>query len=174
MMEQVILIDENDNEIGLMEKLEAHQKGLLHRAFSVLIFNSKGELLLQKRADGKYHSAGLWTNTCCSHPLPNENMADACKRRLKQEMGIEVKPVYAFKFLYKIKLDNGLTEHELDHVYFGVYDDEPYLNEDEASDWMFVNIEALKTDMQQFPEKYTHWFQLIIFHPEFNPTLIEA
>lgn len=173
-MEQVILVDENDAEIGLMEKIEAHEKGLLHRAFSVLIFNSKGEVLLQKRADGKYHSAGLWTNTCCSHPQPNESLIAASKRRLKEEMGIETEPFFAFKFLYKVELDNGLIEHELDHVFFGIFDGEPELNHTEASDWKYMSIEDLREAMTNQPDAFTHWFKLIIFHPEFDTEAIAA
>jgi len=173
-MEHVILVDKFDNEIGLMEKLEAHEKGLLHRAFSVLIFNSKGEILLQKRADCKYHSAGLWTNTCCSHPQANESIEEASRRRLMEEMGIDLQPFFAFKFLYKVKLDNELTEHELDHVFFGIYDGLPALNENEASDYKFMNVAALKKEMIKNPEQFTHWFKLIMFHPELNMELIAA
>src|SRR5690349_19964529 len=118
-MEQVILVDEHDREIGLMEKMEAHRKGVLHRAFSVVLFNSKGEVLLQKRSKNKYHSAGLWTNACCSHPRPNEPLQVAVKRRLQEEMGIDVDPQYLYKFLYQVELQNNLIEHELDHVFIG-------------------------------------------------------
>jgi isopentenyl-diphosphate Delta-isomerase len=173
-MEQVILVDKYDNEIGLMEKLAAHEKGLLHRAFSVLIFNSKGEILLQKRADCKYHSAGLWTNTCCSHPQANESIEEASRRRLMEEMGIDLQPFFAFKFLYKVQLDNGLTEHELDHVFFGLYDGIPNLNELEASDWKFMKVDDLKQEMINQPNQFTHWFKLIMFHPEFDLELIAA
>ncbi|HTJ47854.1 MAG TPA: isopentenyl-diphosphate Delta-isomerase, partial [Cyclobacteriaceae bacterium] len=116
-MEHVILVDERDDAIGTMEKIEAHEKGLLHRAFSILLFNSKGEFLLQKRSKKKYHSGGLWTNTCCSHPLPDEQIEEATRRKLKQEMGIEVKTEFAYKFIYKTNLDKNLIEHEYDHVY---------------------------------------------------------
>ena len=121
-MEKVILVDERDNIVGTMEKLEAHRKGALHRAFSILLFNSKGELLLQKRAASKYHSGGLWTNTCCSHPLPEETMEQATRRKLKQEMGIDLQTEFAYKFIYKTPLDNGLTEHEHDNVYNAIFD----------------------------------------------------
>src|SRR5688572_12077294 len=114
-MEQVILVDENDKEIGTLEKIEAHRKGLLHRAFSVLLFNSKGELLLQKRSSKKYHSAGLWTNTCCSHPKPGESVKEAASRRLQEEMGVNSNPEFAYSFIYKTELENGLIEHEFDH-----------------------------------------------------------
>ncbi len=173
-MEQVILVDQNDNEIGLMEKLEAHRKGLLHRAFSVLIFNSQGEILLQKRANDKYHSAGLWTNTCCSHPQPNEDIGAASKRRLMEEMGIVAQPFFAFKFKYKIDLGQGLTEHEFDHVYLGIYDGEPQLNENEASDWKFMNVNELKSEISEKPQLFTYWFKLIMFHPELNTEILAS
>jgi len=126
MTDHVILVDESDHELGSMEKMEAHRKGVLHRAFSVLLFNSKGEVLLQKRSASKYHSAGLWTNTCCSHPKPAENIDIAVRRRLQEEMGIDSNPEFAYKFIYKTTLDNNLTEHELDYVFIGTFDGEPY------------------------------------------------
>lgn len=168
MMEQVILVDEQDNELGFMEKLEAHQKGVLHRAFSILLFNSRGELMLQKRALTKYHSGGLWTNTCCSHPLPAESIENAVQRKLLQEMGIRLQPSFAFKFLYKTTLPGGLTEHELDHVYIGVYDGAPVLNKDEAESWKFMDVNVLRKDIALHPENYTVWFRLILNHPEMN------
>jgi isopentenyl-diphosphate Delta-isomerase len=161
-MEEVILVDERDNVIGTMEKMEAHRQGKLHRAFSVILFNSAGEMLLQKRAKSKYHSPGLWTNTCCSHPLPNENIEDAVARRLKEEMGIELRPNYAYKFIYKAHLDKNLTEHELDHVFIGKYDGKPNMNSAEVEDWKFVNIEWLKEDIRNNPSHYTEWFKLIM------------
>jgi isopentenyl-diphosphate Delta-isomerase len=161
-MEEVILVDERDNVIGTMEKMEAHRQGKLHRAFSVILLNSAGEMLLQKRAKSKYHSAGLWTNTCCSHPLPNENIEDAAARRLKEEMGIELRPNYAYKFIYKAHLDSNLTEHELDHVFIGKYDGKPNMNSAEVEDWKFVNIEWLRQDMKKNPNHYTEWFKLIM------------
>mgnify|MGYP003476749980 CR=1 FL=1 len=165
-MEKIILVDEFDNEIGTMEKMEAHRKGVLHRAFSVLLFNSQGELLLQKRAKNKYHSGGLWTNTCCSHPLPQESIEDAASRRLKQEMGIDLRPTFAFKFIYKTHLDQSLIEHEYDHVYTGVYDGIPVINMDEVEEWKFMDLNSLRKDIKQFPESYTSWFKIIINHPE--------
>ena len=165
-MEKIILVDEFDNEIGTMEKMEAHRKGLLHRAFSVLLFNSRGELLLQKRAKNKYHSGGLWTNTCCSHPLPHESIQEAARRRLKQEMGIDLLPTFAFKFIYKTNLDQSLIEHEFDHVYIGVFDGIPMINKDEVEEWKFMNLNSLRKDINQFPESYTTWFKMIINHPE--------
>jgi isopentenyl-diphosphate Delta-isomerase len=165
-MEKIVLVDEFDNEIGTMEKMEAHRKGVLHRAFSVLLFNSHGELLLQKRAKNKYHSGGLWTNTCCSHPLPHESIEDAASRRLKQEMGIDFQPTFAFKFIYKTHLDQSLIEHEYDHVYTGVFDGVPVINKDEVEEWKFMDVNSLRKDMKEFPEHYTTWFKIIMNHPE--------
>lgn len=166
MSDLVILVDESDNEIGYLNKLEAHQKGVLHRAFSVLIFNSAGELLLQKRADNKYHSAGLWTNTCCSHPKPKELMVDAVQRRLQEEMGINCETNFAYKFLYRTDLDRGLTEHELDYVFIGICDDKPVINSSEVADWKFVSLADVRKDLVKNPQAYTFWFNEIINHPE--------
>jgi isopentenyl-diphosphate delta-isomerase len=164
-MEKVILVDEHDNEIGTMEKMEAHRKGLLHRAFSILVFNSKGEILIQKRSAKKYHSGGLWTNTCCSHPLPDETMADATRRKLIQEMGIDVETRFAYKFTYRIVLEGELTEHEVDHVFIGYFDGEPVINKEEVEAWRYVTIEELRSNMASKPEEYTHWFKLILKNP---------
>src|SRR5688572_14586630 len=161
-MEEVILVDENDNTIGTMEKMEAHRQGKLHRAFSVLLFNSEGELLLQKRAKNKYHSAGLWTNTCCSHPAPGEKIEDAAARRLREEMGIDFKPSFSYKFVYKAKLDKGLTEHELDHVFTGTFDGIPTINTAEVEDWKFVDLKWLREDLEKNPDLYTTWFKIIM------------
>jgi isopentenyl-diphosphate delta-isomerase len=165
-MEEVILVDENDNPIGTMEKMEAHRKGLLHRAFSILVFNSKGQLLLQKRSPKKYHSGGLWTNTCCSHPRPGEDIQNALRRKLKQEMGIDVTPEFSHKFIYKTKLENNLTEHEYDHVYVGRYDGEPDINHDEVEEWRFEDLFRLKESIEKSPEDFTYWFKLIINDPD--------
>lgn len=164
--ELVILVDENDNEIGYLEKMDAHRQGMLHRAFSALIFNSKGELLLQKRADSKYHSAGLWTNTCCSHPRPNEKMVDAVSRRLKEEMGIDLIPNFAYKFLYRTELENNLIEHELDYVFLGICDTEPVINHAEVSDWRFTSLAEIRKDALKNPRAYTFWFKQIISNPD--------
>ncbi|HMG89631.1 MAG TPA: isopentenyl-diphosphate Delta-isomerase [Chryseolinea sp.] len=164
-MEEIILVDEQDNAIGTMEKMEAHRRGVLHRAFSVVLFNSSGELLLQRRADNKYHSGGLWTNTCCSHPLPDESIHDAARRRLKYEMGIDLKPEFAFKFIYKTPLDKTLIEHELDYVFIGTFDGKPVINKDEVSDWKFMSLSELKNDIRLHAEIYTVWFRLIVDHP---------
>jgi isopentenyl-diphosphate delta-isomerase len=168
-MEMVILVDEHDLATGTMEKMEAHRKGELHRAFSVLIFNTKGEMLLQKRAKNKYHSGGLWTNACCSHPLPGENIEAAARRRLQEEMGIDLLPEFSHKFIYKTKLDQDLIEHELDHVFIGTFNGVPEINKDEVEGWKFVSIDWLEKDMQQHPEAYTYWFRLIVKHPELKP-----
>jgi len=158
----VILVDEQDHPLGVMEKMEAHEKGLLHRAFSVLVFNQAGELLLQRRAFGKYHSEGLWTNTCCSHPYPDEDIITAGKRRLKEEMGFECEIHEVFSFIYKAKLDKGLTEYELDHVLIGFSDETPHLNLEEASAFKWLSIPKIKEEMQLFPEQFTAWFRILM------------
>ena len=165
MMENVILVDKQDNMIGAMEKLEVHRKGLLHRAYSILVFNAKEKLLLQKRTVSKYHSGGLWSNACCSHPAPDESMADATRQRLRHEMGIDLQPEFAFKFIYKCELDKGLIEHEFDHVFTGLYDDAPSINPSEVDDWKFIDVKTLRNDLERNPEKYTTWFKLIMNHP---------
>ena len=159
--EQVILVDENDNQIGLMPKMEAHEKALLHRAFSVFVFNNKNELMLQKRAMHKYHSPGLWTNTCCSHQRDGESNLEAGKRRLQEEMGFVTDLQESTSFIYKAPFDNGLTEHEYDHVMIGHFNDEPIINADEAADWKWMPLEAVKVDMALHPELYTAWFKII-------------
>ena len=159
-IEKVILVDENDNQVGVMPKLEAHQKGLLHRAFSVFIFNSKYELLLQKRASSKYHSGGLWTNTCCSHPREGEDILDAAKRRLFEEMGIETSLRKVYDFIYKAELDNDLTEHEFDHVLYGIYNEDPIINKDEADDFKWIDMDSLNEDIKTNGDNYTIWFKI--------------
>ena len=171
MMEHVVLVDQDDNAIGTMEKLEAHRKGLLHRAFSILLFNSKGELLLQKRAPSKYHSGGLWTNTCCSHPLPDEDMEAAARRKLKQEMGIELQPEFAYKFIYKANLDMGLVEHECDHVFIGSFDGTPTINHEEVEEWKFSDLNSILIDISKHPQAYTSWFKLIVNHPQLSAVI---
>ncbi len=169
-MEQVVLVNEHDEDIGLMEKMEAHEKGLLHRAFSIFVFNSKDELLLQQRAIEKYHSGGLWTNTCCSHPRKNETIVEAANRRLQEEMGFECTLKQTFSFVYKAVLDQGLTEHELDHVVIGFSDTEPILNPEEVMDWKYMTMDAVKQDMEIHPKAYTEWFKIIFnrVHEELN------
>lgn len=159
--EHVILVDENDIQIGTMEKMEAHEKALLHRAISVFLLNSKGEWLLQRRALNKYHSNGLWTNTCCSHPYPNETSSEAAKRRLKQEMGLETNLKEIFHFTYKEPLDNKLTEHELDHVFIGTTNVEPIINQEEVVEWKYISYSDLLYDLKNNPENYTVWFRKI-------------
>jgi isopentenyl-diphosphate Delta-isomerase len=161
-MEKVILVDEQDDVIGLMEKMEAHKKGLLHRAFSILIFSSKGELLLQKRSIRKYHSGGLWTNTCCSHPTLDESMACTARKRLKFEMGIDLESQFAFKFIYRSELDKDLIEHEFDYVFTGIFNGTPLINLDEVEDWKFMDIQSLRGDLKNNPASYTAWFRLIM------------
>ena len=167
-MEEVILVDKYDREIGTLEKLEAHQKGLLHRAFSILVFNSKGELMLQQRASNKYHSGGLWTNTCCSHPRPGETAIEAGKRKLIQEMGFDCELTYSHKFIYKVELDNNLIEHEWDHVLVGYYNDNPEINPSEAMNWKFITMDALQKDVAENPQHYTKWFKMILQQPELS------
>lgn len=161
-MNNVILVNEQDQVIGEMEKLEAHQKGLLHRAFSVFVFNDNKELLLQKRALGKYHSEGLWTNTCCSHPEPNESILDAGKRRLKEEMNYQCELKEGFSFIYKVDFENGLAEHELDHVIVGYSNENPVLNPEEASDFKWLSIEEIEKQIEKNKDEFTFWFVLIL------------
>jgi isopentenyl-diphosphate delta-isomerase len=161
MEEQVILVDENDNQIGLMPKMEAHEKGVLHRAFSVFTFNKKGELMLQQRAVHKYHSPLLWTNTCCSHQRKGETNLEAGKRRLQEEMGFTAELKEVFSFIYKAPFDNGLTEHELDHVLVGYFDDEPNINKEEVEDYKWMLLEDVKSDIDKNPSIYTEWFKII-------------
>jgi isopentenyl-diphosphate delta-isomerase len=159
--EKVVLVDQFDNPIGTMPKMEAHEKAVLHRAFSVFILNKKGELMLQKRALHKYHSPGLWTNTCCSHQREGEDTLDAGQRRLKEEMGFSVPLQALFHFIYKAPFDNGLTEHELDHVLLGTFDQSPVLNSEEVADWKWMSLEAIAEDIKLNPQAYTAWFKII-------------
>jgi isopentenyl-diphosphate delta-isomerase len=167
-MEQIVLVDEQDNAIGTIEKMEAHRKGLLHRAFSVILFNSSGEILLQRRSKNKYHSGGLWTNACCSHPMPDESPKEACHRRLIHEMGINVELRFAFKFIYRADLDHDLIEHELDYVFTGSFDGAPVINPDEVESWKFMKMDVLRHDIAKYPEAYTAWFKLIVTHPRMD------
>jgi len=160
--EMVAIVDENDNEIGEEEKIKAHQEGKLHRAFSIFIFNSKGQMLIQKRVKTKYHSGGLWTNTCCSHPRPGEPIEKASHRRLKEEMGFDCEISEIFSFTYKVKFDNGIFENEYDHVFLGKFDGKPMPNSKEIEDWMFIGLDELKKDIKSNPEKYTHWFKIAL------------
>jgi isopentenyl-diphosphate delta-isomerase len=159
-MENVVLVNSKNEVLGEMEKMEAHRKGLLHRAFSVFVFNSANELLMQKRASSKYHSGGLWTNTCCSHPRLNENIIDAGKRRLMEEMGFTTDLSEMFVFIYKADLDNQLIEHEYDYVLIGKFEDNPVINLDEVEDFAYWNMDFIELDMEQNPKKYTEWFKI--------------
>ena len=159
--ENVILVNDKDEQIGLMPKLEAHEKAVLHRAFSVFILNSKNEIMLQQRARHKYHSPLLWTNTCCSHQRAGETNIQAGSRRLFEEMGFKTELKELFHFIYKAPFDNGLTEHELDHVMIGYYNEDPLVNPEEVEDWKWMGIDAVKSDMTSFPKQYTVWFKII-------------
>lgn len=161
MKEQVVLVNENDEPIGLMEKIEAHEKALLHRAFSVFITNKQGEIMLQQRALNKYHSPGLWTNTCCSHQREGEQNLEAGKRRLMEEMGFETPLTHLFSFIYKADMGNGLTEHELDHVMQGQYNDLPMINPEEVASWKWMSPNRIKEEIERDPESYTAWFKII-------------
>ena len=159
--ENVILVNEKDEQIGLMPKLEAHEKAVLHRAFSVFVLNDKMEIMLQQRAQQKYHSPLLWTNTCCSHQREGETNIQAGTRRLFEEMGLVTDLKELFHFIYKAPFDNGLTEHELDHVMIGYYNGEPKINSDEVENWKWMTIEDIKSDMHLHPDRYTVWFKII-------------
>lgn len=158
--DEVILVDERDTPLGRMEKMEAHRRALLHRAFSVFVFNSGGEMLLQRRALGKYHSAGLWTNACCSHPRPGEDTARAAERRLYEELGFTMPLEKAFEFTYRSEFDNGLTEHEFDHVFIGVYDGDVHPNRAEVSEHGWLRPEDIRTRLERDPQQFTSWFRL--------------
>ena len=161
-VEYVILVNNNDQSLGAMEKMEAHEKGVMHRAISVFVFNNAGEMLLQKRADEKYHSAGLWSNTACSHPRTNEKPRDAAHRRLIEEMGFDCDIDEAFSFVYKANVGESLTEHEYDHVFIGYCDVEPTPNPDEVGDWKYVDFDWLIKDIDENPDDYTVWFKIAL------------
>lgn len=159
----MILVDSNDNEIGTEEKIKAHREGKLHRCFSIFVFNSKNELLIQQRAKIKYHCGGLWANTCCSHPRKNEEINDAVHRRLKEELGFDTKLKEVFTFTYNLKFDNGLTENEFNHVFIGRYDqDKVDANPEEIENWKWIKIDDLQEDIKENPEKYAGWFKLVL------------
>jgi len=159
-LDKLILVDEKDMPIGTIEKMEAHQKALLHRAFSVFIFNTKGEMLLQQRALDKYHSGGLWTNACCSHPYDGQQTQAAAEKRLQEEMGFTTVLTKVFDFIYKAPFDNGLTEHEFDHVFTGIYDGTIVPDKSEVEDFCFMSMDVIKESLQLHPEKYTVWFKI--------------
>jgi len=167
MEEKVILVNEKDEQIGLMEKIEAHEKALLHRAFSVFIYNDNNEVMLQQRALSKYHSPGLWTNTCCSHQREGEANVDAGERRLMEEMGFTTKLEETISFIYKAPFDNGLSEHEFDYILVGKYNQDPNINPDEVAAWKWMGLEDVQKDLKDNPAKYTAWFK-IIFEKHYN------
>ncbi len=171
MNEMVILVDPHDRQIGVEEKMKAHREGRLHRAFSVFVFNEKSEMLLQKRAPQKYHSGGLWTNACCSHPRPDETVEQAAVRRLQEEMGFVCELKKASHFIYKAELDGGLIEHEFDHVFIGNYDGKVCPNSDEVADYRWFSIQKIKHELEHFPEKYTAWFRIAFEETEFRQAL---
>lgn len=162
MNQSLILVDENDIQQGNGKKLLIHELGLLHRAFSIFIFNTNGELLMQQRATEKYHSGGLWSNTCCSHPQFGEDIIESVNKRLNEEMGMKSKTEFAFSFIYKVKFDNGLIEHEYDHVYLGVSNDLPLPDESEVKNWKYLNLKELEADISEHPEIYTEWLKICL------------
>lgn len=165
--EYVILVNTNDEEIGSMEKMDAHRQALLHRAFSIFVFNTEGHLLIHRRATDKYHSPGLWTNTCCSHPRIGETTLDAAYRRLQEEMGFQCELTESFSFIYKAELEEGLYEHEFDHVFIGEYSGSPVANPEEVSEWKYISMEELQNDIRVNTNNYTVWFRIAL------PQLIE-
>ena len=162
MFNRVVLVDQNNNEIGTEDKLDAHKKGLLHRAFSIFIFNDNYQILLQKRSDVKYHSAGLWSNTCCSHPYNDKPLVEYANTRLIQEMGIQSNLKEFFSFIYRAEFSNGLIEFEYDHVFFGKYNSDPMLNIDEASSFKWINFKQLQLEIEENPTKFTFWLKKIV------------
>ncbi|HPD66238.1 MAG TPA: isopentenyl-diphosphate Delta-isomerase [Bacteroidia bacterium] len=162
MRDKVVLVDKNDREVGIMDKMEAHRKGILHRAFSVFIFNESNELLLQQRALSKYHSPGLWTNTCCSHPQAGEDVRFSAKSRLVEEMGFSCEIEKQFEFIYHAGVGDGLIEHELDHVFTGYYNHDPKPEPSEVADFKWIEINQLLKDVSEKPEKFTVWFRIIL------------
>lgn len=161
-VEYVVLVNKNNQPLGTMEKMEAHERGELHRAFSVFIFNTEGQMLLQRRADEKYHSPGLWTNTVCSHPRTGEKVDEAAHRRMMEEMGFDCDIKEAFSFIYKADVGDGLTEHEFDHVFIGTYDQKPTPNPDEVGDWKYIWPGELYADIEKHPDNYTVWFKIAV------------
>jgi len=161
-MEEVIIVDKKDRQIRTEEKIKAHKKALLHRAFSVFVFNSKKELLMQKRAGSKYHSPDLWTNTCCSHPRPGETTLEAAHRRLTEEMGFDCELNEVFSFIYKNRFDNGLTEHELDHVFTGEFNGKPDPDPTEVGEFAWISLDMLKEEIKKHPNRYTAWFKILL------------
>ncbi len=167
----LILVNDSDQQVGTMGKEEAHFKGVKHRAFSIFLFNKRQELLIQQRSFSKYHTPGLWANTCCSHPLDGEETLNAAHRRLPFEMGIEAPLIHVYQMAYEAHFDNGVTENEYDHVFLGGYEGDPLINPDEVNDYKWINLDDLKKDMQDNPEKYTFWFKKIIKEFDFISAL---
>ncbi len=168
MEEQIILVDKKDKQIGTIGKTEAHEKGLLHRAFSIFVTNDRGEMMIQKRAAKKYHCGGLWTNTCCSHPRNGENISVAVHRRLKEEMGFDCPLTELFVFQYRVVFDNGLTENEINHVFVGKYNGPVVLNPEEADDWKWIATDDVKFDVVKNPNNFTYWFRIALQKAEEN------
>jgi isopentenyl-diphosphate delta-isomerase len=175
--DHVILVNQFDEQVGTMEKIKAHQQGLLHRAFSIFIFNEEGKLLLQQRADGKYHGAGLWTNTCCSHPQDKENLLESALERLNYEMGFKCDLQKIFSFIYQAPVENNLIEHEFDHVFIGFYNQDPIPNPLEVKSYAWADIHWIRNDVKLHPEKYTIWFRTIwerVLEHQLNWTAIQV
>lgn len=164
--EYIITVDAQDREKGYMEKLDVHKKGILHRAFSLMVFNDKGEVLLQKRARGKYHSPGLWSNACCSHQRMGESLTEAVGRRVQEELGFTCQYKEVFKFIYQVMFDNGLMEYEIDHVFFGYYNGNVIPNGDEVEEVRWIDWDSLKKEMEDHPERFTYWFRVLMDQPE--------
>ncbi|MCH8533802.1 MAG: isopentenyl-diphosphate Delta-isomerase [Flavobacteriaceae bacterium] len=171
--EQVLLVNEKDEILGLMPKMEAHEKGVLHRAFSVFVYNSKGQLLLQQRALSKYHTPGLWTNTCCSHQRKGESNIEAGKRRLMEEMGFTTELKETISFIYKAPFENGLTEHEFDYILVGEFNGTPNPNPDEVENYKWMDLKEIKADLEKNPSQYTAWFK-IIFDKHYSDMLVQS
>ena len=172
MEERVVLVDENDVEVGTLEKQRAHREGRLHRALSVFVLNGRGELLLQRRAAGKYHSGGLWTNTCCSHPRPGEPVDQAARRRLREEMGIDCALAPAFAFTYRAQVGPELVEHEFDHLFAGRWDGEPAPSPDEVDEWRWVPLPELEREVREHPERFTAWLRMLVSRPDWPQGLL--
>jgi len=166
MEEYILIVDDQDRETGYMEKMEVHKKGVLHRAFSVMIFNNEGEVLLQKRAKKKYHSPGLWSNSCCSHQREGETLKEAVSRRIQEELGIACDCKDEFKFKYRIEFDNGLIEHEIDHVFIGQYNGNVFPNEEEVEEICWITLDKLNKEMSEHPEDFSYWFKILMRQPE--------
>src|SRR5262245_35928082 len=158
----LVLVDEDDREIGVVEKMSAHREGVLHRAVSVFVFDRAGRLLLQRRALDKYHSGGLWSNTCCSHPRPGEQPIDAAHRRLEEEMGFDCPLTGGYAFTYHVDVGNGLVEHEFDHGFVGLFDGEPRPDRAEVNDWAWKPLDEVRADMDARPSMYTIWFKIVL------------